>query len=261
MCLRGMALPVVLWMVAALSILLGNLVQFSRVEVQMASVQLARAQAEATSAGVVAYVAHSLGEGMQLMQSPPVRRALSVEDNQIAYELVNAAGLIDLSYADDGLLTLLLQTVLNWSTERTQEAIDTRKKLPAPAFQTLGDARRTLAVGYSDWLKLAPFVTVYSGLSGVNVLVAPLGVLHILRPGNIRAVEAFDQARQLSKGLPDTTLINTPYHQQATVGVFRLDVNVNLPDGRSTAHRYWLTRANRPPAGWRVSDHQPLPDQ
>ena len=72
----GLALPVVLWTVAALSLLLGNFVQFARVEVQMASTQLAQLQADALRTGAVKYVIQALKAKGQVGGFPPVSGSL-----------------------------------------------------------------------------------------------------------------------------------------------------------------------------------------
>lgn len=254
----GLALPVVLWTVAALSLLLGNFVQFARVEVQMASTQLAQLQADALRTGAVKYVIQALKVKGQVGGFPPVSGSLRIGEKDVQFELVNATGLIDLNYAEDSLLKLLIQRTLNWAPDRIESVLAMRRTLAPPVFPTLGDAKRLLGLSYREWLELMPFITVQSGASGVNLLAAPLPVLHLLRPDNSRAVLAFDQARRVSGGQPDLTLINSPFHQVTIVGTFRLDVDATLADGRHWPHRYWVTNADQPSAEWRVADHQSL---
>jgi type II secretory pathway component PulK len=255
----GVALPVVLWTVAALSLLLGNLVQFARVEVQMSSAHLMQMQADALRMGGVKYVSQSLRLKGQTGDMPPLSGALQIDEKPVQFELVNAAGLIDLNFADDRLLGLLLQRALNWTPERVLSVIEMRRKRTPLAFPSLRDAQRLLDLTPDEWAALMPLVTVHSGASGVNVYVAPAQVLGLLRPDNSRAVLAFEQARRNQGKLADLTLIDSPFHQSVSVTAFRLDVSVTLPDGRSWPRRYWLINADQPAGGWRVADHQSLP--
>lgn len=255
---RGVALPVVLWTVAALSLLVGNLVQFARVEVQMSSVQARQLQAHALRIGGVKYVSQSLKLKGNSWGMQPLSGSFKIDDHPLQFDLVNSAGLIDLNFADDRLLALLLQRVLQWPQERVQSVIEMRRNLAPPAFPALRDAQRLMELTPAEWAALMPYVTVQSGASGVNVYVASVAVLNLLRPDNSQAVLAFDQARQKQGNLAELTLIDSPFHQSVTVAAFRLDVSVTLPDGRRWPHRYWLVSAGQPGGGWRVADHQSL---
>lgn len=255
---HGLALPVVLWTVAALSLLVGNLVQFARVEVQMTAVQASRLQAHALRIGGVKYVAQSLKLKGQAWDMQPLSGALQIDDHPLQFDLVNSAGLIDLNFADERLFALLFQRVLAWSPERIQSALEVRRRQSPPAFPSLRDAQRLMELTATEWETLMPYVTVQSGASGVNAYMAPVAVLTLLRPDNSRAVLAFEQARRQRGNLADLTLIDTPFHQAVSVAGFRLDVSVTLPDGRSWPHRYWLVNANQPGGGWRIADHQSI---
>lgn len=255
-----MALPVVLWTVAALSLLLGNLVQFSRVESQMTAELLYRQKSQVDHRAALVYVTQALMSDRRLQQHPPVEGQLSLDDRIIRFRLVNAAGLIDMNYGDDMLLSLLLSRALGWTPPRVQSFLEQRRRLPAPAFASWEDVYQRSGMERSELDRLLPYATVQGGTTGVNVLLAPLDVLHLLRPDNARAVQSFDESRNKPGALPDFTLINSPHHQTVSAGAFRLDVGVAAPDGRVQYHRYWLVPDNRRSAKWQVIDQQNIPD-
>lgn len=255
----GLALPAVLWTLAALSLLLGSFVLFARVETQLAATLVDQQKARSLMAAGVTYVQAALSQDQRLAQQPPLEVGIELDDQPVQLRLVNVAGLIDLNAADDALVTLLLQRELQWPLEKIQAFLEHRRAQPSPAFASLSDVRRAPGVDAASWARLAPLVTVHGGGSGVNVLLAPLEVLGALLPNNPRAVQAFDQARRQPGQTPDLTLINSPHHQPVSVGAYRLDVTVNLGEGRIWRHRYWLVRDNRQGNRLRVADHHPLP--
>lgn len=256
---RGLALPAVLWTLAALSMLLGSLVLFARVETQLTSTLVDQQQAHSLMHAGLNYVQSALRQDQRLSQQPPLDAAVELDGHSIGLRLVNVAGLIDLNEADNVLITQLFLQVLQWPPDKTQAFLEYRRSQPVPAFASLADVRRAPGMDAAAWPRIAPLVTVHGGGTGVNVLLAPLEVLTALRPENPRAVQAFDQARRQPGETPDLTLINSPHHQPVSVGAYRLDATVTLGEGRTWRHRYWLVRDNRQGNTMRVADHHPLP--
>ena len=255
----GLALPAVLWTLAALSLLLGSFVQFARVETQLTATLVDQQKTRSLMAAGVTYVEAAISQDQRLGQQPPLDAGIELDGQPIELRLVNVAGLIDLNAAEDALATQLLQRELQWPLEKIQAFLDHRRSRPVPAFASLSDLRRAPGMDAASWARLVPLVTVHGGSSGVNVLLAPLEVLTTLQPNNPRAVQAFDQARREPGQTPDLTLINSPHHQPVSVGAYRLDVTVTLGEGRTWRHRYWLVRDNRQVNRLRVADHHPLP--
>ena len=255
----GLALPAVLWTLAALSLLLGSFVMFARVQTQLTTTLVDQQRTRALMAAGVTYVQAALSQDQRLSQQPPLDASIELDGQPVQLHLVNVAGLIDLNAAEDTLATQLLQRELQWPVEKIQAFLAHRRSQPAPAFPSLSDLRRAPGMDAASWARLAPLVTVHGGSSGVNVLLAPLDVLSSLLPNNPRAVQAFDRARREPGQTPDLTLINSPHHQPVSVGAYRLDITVTLGEGRTWRHRYWLVRDNRQGNRLRVADHHPLP--
>ncbi len=255
----GLALPAVLWTLAALSLLLGSFVMFARVETQLTTTLVDQQRTRALMAAGVTYVQAALSQDQRLSQQPPLDASIELDGQPVQLHLVNVAGLIDLNAAEDALATQLLQRELQWPVEKIQAFLAHRRSQPAPAFPSLSDLRRAPGMDAASWARLAPLVTVHGGSSGVNVLLAPRDVLSSLLPNNPRAVQAFDRARREPGQTPDLTLINSPHHQPVSVGAYRLDITVTLGEGRTWRHRYWLVRDNRQGNRLRVADHHPLP--
>lgn len=257
--LGGVALPAVLWTLAALSLLLGGMVRFARVETQLTATLLARQRADAYLQAGIAYTMASLEQDPRLAGMPPIQTQLVLDQQTVDIEVVNAAGLIDINYASEALLLQALQGALGWPLQRAQTFVQARQARPQPAYAAIADVRRALQLSDAEWQALQPLVTVHAGRSGVNLLLAPLPVLALLRPDNPRAVAAFDEARRRQGELADLTLIASPHHQTLPVRAFRVDVSVALPDGHRFARRYWLAQQRLPPFRLGIVDRQDLP--
>lgn len=255
----GLALPAVLWTLAALSLLLGGMVRFARVETQLSATLLARQRADAYLQAGITYAVAALEQDPRLTNSPPLQTQIVLDEQAIGIEIVNVAGLVDINFASEALLLQLLQVSLGWSAERAQALVQARQARPQPAYVALADLRRAAAFTEQEWQLLQPLVTVHAGRSGVNVLLAPLQVLTLLRPDNPRAVAAFDAARRRQPDLADLTLIGSVHHQTLPVRAFRVDVSVALPDGHRFARRYWVAQQRMPPSQLGIVDRQDLP--
>jgi len=254
----GLALPAVLWTLAAITLMLGAMVRFARVETQLTATLLARLQADAYLQAGVTYVVAALEQDARAANAPPLFSRLVLDGQPIELAIVNAAGLVDINFASEPLLLQLLQTALGWSTERARAVVQARGALAQPAYATLADVRKALRLTEDEWQTLQSLVTVHAGRSGVNLWLAPVEVLSLLRPDNPQAVASFDRARREQGERADLTLISSPHHQTLPVRAFRVDVAVQLPQGQRFARRYWVARQRTPPFALGIVDRQDL---
>jgi len=228
----GIALLIVLWMLALLSVIAGSLVFSSRTEVRMAGNTAALAQAEALADAGVSMAIHELarpqtdperwkGDGLTHLwafQGAGLRVTILDESAKIdlnAAPVVLLKGLLGVLGVAEPDADALADAVLDWrdaddlrslhGAEKADYAAAGRDYGPANApFETIEELRQVLGMSDDLFRKLEPLVTVYSRQSGINAAVAPREALLAL-PGAIpEQVDSFLEQRQIliEQGLP-----------------------------------------------------------
>ena len=244
---QGMALVVVLWIVAAISVLVTGLVWTTR------------AQIGAVNAGRDAVVGQALGDAaialtlQELLGTEP--RPTSVQTETVTYagqtmqvEIAPLDGLVSLNGADAPLLAAILQGGGGLSSAAAQELAQQLVlwRSEVPQTQTLGaaggqprmfeapeDLLLVPGVDYDLYARLAPLVSADLRSGRVNPQAAPPQVLAALAPGDPGRIAQFVAAR--TGGVPADSSFLDP--SLAGVGVFsgrfyRLRVSVPLDAGR-----------------------------
>jgi general secretion pathway protein K len=154
------------------------------------------------------------------------QRLLRYADGTITVSVQDEGGKIDLNVAPPPLLAGLLrtmgvnpgeaariaQTIDEWRQAQQQaDAPPGRRGTPAPrmvvrrkanAFRVIEDLRAVPGMTEEVYARVAPFVTVYSGVADVDPLTAPPEVLRSLPEVNAGEVEAFLAARQTLGPVP-----------------------------------------------------------
>jgi general secretion pathway protein K len=228
----GIALVVVLWVLALLSVIAGSLVFSSRTEVLMAGNMAAVAQAEALADAGVYQAIHELvrpqtdllrwkGDGLTHLwkyQGADLRVTILDESAKVD---VNAAptvllkGLLRVLGIAEPDADALSDAVADWrdaddlrslhGAEKSDYAAAGRDYGPANApFETIEELRQVLGMSDDLYRKLEPLVTVYSRQSGINAAVAPREVLLALPGATPEQVNLFLEQRRilLEQGLP-----------------------------------------------------------
>lgn len=236
---RGMVLIAVLWMVAALSIIVTGLTRSVREESRMMS--RARQSVEALGLGDAA-----IQIVLQGMSSLPVQKG-RMEEAKIAYRGVTISvqvmplnGLIDINAAAMPLLIRLYSVaggmpadaaeVLAQATVAARERKDSRGS--AARFEASEDLLQVPGVDYGLYARLSGLITAdLRGSGKVNPMAAPPEVLTVLAGGN--AAVAMRIAADRHAGLEgiDTTALDASVIDNAIVRRFRVQARVPLPDG------------------------------
>lgn len=237
----GMALIAVLWIVAALSILVTGMTQSVRGEVRVASVSRQTVTAMALGEAAVQLV-------LQELVANPVRpaRLLQVsvpyKGHAISVQVLPLNGLIDINNAPVGLLTSLFavaaQQAPSVATALAQRVVVARTpgegRGKPPAFEVAEDLLRIPGLDYSIYNAVAKLVTAGSAGSGrVNPMSAPLDVLVVLADGNTARAAGIAAQRDAGRNGVDTTTLNVAYTDAAVSQRFRLQARVLLDDGGS----------------------------
>ena len=236
----GLALIAVLWMVAALSIIVMGLVQAVRSEVKL------------TSASSDMVVAHAIGDAaihlilqkMVAETSPPGRLSvvpIQYQSSAVNVEILPLNGLIDINLAPKGLLAQLFAVAgkvpPDVAENLAQSVLETRSAKGAGGrergFDAIEDLLQVPGVDYDAYANIARLITAdRPGTGKVNPMAAPEGVLLVLAGGDPARAASVAAGRDAGQaGVDTTTTLATEFTDNATTRRFRLTARVPLPQG------------------------------
>lgn len=242
---RGVALVMVLWIVAALTVLVTGVVQAQRGEVRLASAARERLLAEAAGMSAIHLAVQRVVGSAQ-----PVDRlqrvAVDLQGVAVQVEVMPMTGLVDLNAAPEALLAELFRRSAGLDDGEgaaLAAAVVARRQGgdgPGPRGPRRLDApEELLALGRVDpdlFAKIAPLVTTDSGGNGrVHALSAPLGVLRILARGRDDVAQRLASDRDAGLSGIDTTRLEAAFID-GTVGT-RLRLSARVPRSDGT---HWL---------------------
>jgi general secretion pathway protein K len=257
----GVALILVLWMLALLSVIAGNLVFSSRTTLLVASNLYSRARAEALAdAGV--------HKAMQELTRPPTdpqrwkgdgrTHLWNFQGETLRVTLRDESAKVDLNTAPTVLLKglfravgvadpdadALADAVADWrdtddlrslhGAEKADYAASGRDYGPSNApFETIEELRQVMGMSDDLFRKLEPLVTVHSRQAGINSAVAPREVLLALPGATPEQVDFFlgERSVLLEQGLPAPAFPGAQGLSAGSAGlVFSIQVEVQLSD-------------------------------
>ena len=228
----GIALVLVLWMLALLSVIAGSLVFSSRTEVLMAGnlVSLARAEALADAGAYKAiYELTRPQTDPQRWRGNGLTHDWNFQGEELRVTILDESAKVNLNAAPTVLLKglfralgvaepdadALADAVADWrdaddlrslrGAEKADYAAAGRDYAPANApFETIDELHQVLGMSDDLFRKLEPLVTVHSRQSGINTAVAPRAVLLALPGATPEQVDVFLEQRWilLEQGLP-----------------------------------------------------------
>jgi general secretion pathway protein K len=227
----GIALVMVLWMMALLSVIAASLVFSTRAELMIAGNLAALAQAEVLAdAGVVKAIMEmarpKTADPLQ-WKADGLARQWNYRQANLIITIIDESGKIDINTASAPLLTSLFQSVGATDPEALADAVkdwrdadDMRSPRGAEkddytaagkaygpanaAFETIDELRQVLGMNEELYRRLEHSVTVHSYQAGVNTAVAPREVLLALPEATPEQVDIFIAQRRtlLEQGLP-----------------------------------------------------------
>ncbi|HHX81603.1 MAG TPA: general secretion pathway protein GspK, partial [Pseudomonadaceae bacterium] len=213
---RGVALALLLWMLAALTLLVGGLISLSRSDVQLTALQLDQARAQAAAVGI-AHVAlrdmHTMALAGDLNAGAGLQGVYELAGLSLRVTIVPASALVNLNSAAAPLLEVLLRHVGGLDGTQAQELaaaiVDWRSGavLDAEGNLMVDDGRGMFRVeeellevpGMSRDIfeKLRRFVHAQPDASGeLNLLAAPESLLVAWREVDSAAVDFALESRQ-----------------------------------------------------------------
>ena len=249
---RGVALIAVLWLVAAMGLIITGVVQSVRSEVRTVGLQRQTLVASASADAAILMALQNLQalkiEPRAAIQSVPVL----FEGTAHEVRVVPLNGLIDVNRASVALLAdlyryggelapdaaqSLAQATLEW---RQLKNVKGREQ----GFDAREDLLRVPQMTYDLYAKVAGLVTadLKEGSGRVNALAAPSGVLRILTGGDVARAAALESRRNADPVAMDITLLKPEHIEMASSRSLRFQVQIDLPGGGAAVrawHVYW----------------------
>lgn len=244
----GMALIAVLWIVAALTIMVTGLTYTVRQQIEVTGAARDQASGQAIGEGAIALalqdmVAHN-GRPTALVSAP-----VSYGGVQVTVDIAPLDGWISLNAAGEPLLTALLTTagglppapaqalaarLIEWRESRPDVdptaagAADARPR----RFESPEDLLLVPGIDYTLYARIAPLVSAdLMGGGQVNPMAAPADVLAVLAQGNTARVQQFINQRANGPGA-DTSAFNSAFLGGGSPDLFRVQARVPLDAGK-----------------------------
>jgi general secretion pathway protein K len=235
---RGVALVAVLWVVAALSILVAGLVQTQRDEIRSASSSRVRLQADAVGQGAIHLAVQAL-MAQDKRQERLARMTIPYDGVAGQVEVQPFSGLVDLNLAPAPLLAALFAVngqVEPAAAERLAAAVvamrDARPSEPPPRFKAPEELLNVEGVDYDLYARLAHLVTTDTRGSGrINPLAASQEVLLLLAGGDQALATQVAANRDADIPGMDTTRLQTAFIDNSVSSRLRFRAFVPFPDG------------------------------
>ena len=240
-----MALVAVLWMVAALSIIVTGISSAVRNEIRLVSSAQQTVKANALGIAAVQLVLQQIAGKQGLFAQPAQLSQLSqvrvqYQNTPVGVTVVPLSGLIDINNAPVPLLAALFSVAGGRDTASAealaQAAFDNRTAKDqmgaAQGFEATDDLLRVPGFDYNLYAKISGLITADQRGSGlVNPLAAPAGVLLVLADGNTAIANKIAADRGAGQTGIDTTRLNSAYIDTGSTQRFLLQARVPLADG------------------------------
>jgi general secretion pathway protein K len=262
---RGVAFIVVLWLLALVSIILGSFALMARGESLQARHLLDTTQGRYAAEAGVNLAVFALAAPDPLLRWVPDGRTYTQRyaGAKIEIQVIDESGKLDINAADVTLLGAFLQgsgmeeleaqalaaAIVDWrdpddlimpnGAEDDEYADAERNYGPKNAlFDTLSELQQVLGMNHALYQRLAPSLTIHSGMSVPNVAFAPAAVLQALPGVDPALVEMLIAQRQaFDPGLgedPPTMPDGSPLVAQGGSGTYTVRSRATLANGAWT---------------------------
>lgn len=258
----GVALVAVLWIVAALSILVTGMVQAQRDEIRLVSSARQTVEGSALGNAAIQLVLQQIAA-----RAEPVTRLSRIETSygglSIPVEVMPLNGLIDLNRASEPLLVALFTVAGKLAPERAGSLAKAlvAARIPGPLtqrgprFEAIEDLLQLPGVDFGLYARLSPLVTTDAmGGGRINAMAAPESVLLVLSDGDAARAARIAGNRDRGGAGVDTTDLPSQYIDTVATTRFKLVAHVPLPDGRRLLSSRMVETGKATPDGvpWRI---------
>lgn len=237
---KGVALIAVLWIVAALGILVTGMVQSHRDEIRIVATARDTLQASAIGGAASQLVLQKMS-----IRPEAVDRLSRVEVEyaglNIVVEVMPLNGLVDINKAPEPLLAALFAVAGGLQADAAARLAKSlvASRMPGqgrttgPRYEAIEDLLQLPGVDFDLYARLSSIVTTDAAGSGrVNPLAAPPAVLDLLANGNSARSANIAAARDAGQAGIDTTNLTAEFVDNTVSTRFRLRARVPLADGR-----------------------------
>jgi len=275
----GVALAILVWFLAAMSLLVAGIVMQARVDVKLAQLHATRARVEAAADGAMQLALAQLVQTEQTGEPlPPALpgHVLNVGGFDVTVNITPVSGLIDINAAPEELLVRLFSAVdgideatarelasnvVAWRSPNPLGEVATEQSGSASSggtqgkeaesyvrharFEAIEDLLLVAGVDRRIYSAVEDAVAVsQSGQSGVDWAAAPVPVLRAL--GNMDNVSAQELAASRLSGDVDSLVapqdLDLSFQQAEQSSAYRLDAMVDV-DGSVFNRRRWVDRS------------------
>ncbi len=259
---KGIALVLVLWVLALLTMIAASFAYSLRTEAQVARNVLAVAQAQAAADGAIYRAIHETSRPQNTPQA--WKRSGQIYEwqqagSRLRVSISDESGKIDINTAAEPLLLSVLQRLGGLAAEDAARLLDAmgdwrdaddlrrpngaeeadyraagRSYKPANApFDSIEDVQRVLGMTPALYARLAPHLTVYSRQAGINAPFASRELLLALPGATLEQVEAYLAQRQtaLANGAPVPPFPAAAAFAAGQSAVFRIRAEARTEDG------------------------------
>lgn len=255
---HGVALIAVLWIVAALAVLVTGVVQAQRSELRLAAAGRASLTGEAVGQAAIHVVLQRMAGGAPRVDRL-TRTSVDYDGRTITVEVMPLTGLVDLNQASAPLLAALLRYAGGLDEPQARVLADALVERRTAGADGLLDAPEELlslpGVDYDLFARLSPFVTTGSRGGGrVRPLAAPYEVLLFLAGGNAEVAQRIADDRDAGVAAIDTTRLEASFIDATVSSRYRFTARVPMPDGSSVLVQRDVDLVATPgnPSPWRT---------
>ena len=242
---RGMALIAVLWLVAALSLMVVGVSGVVRQETRMVAVAKDKVMAQAVGDAGVVLVLQQLAAQNQVVQQT-TETSVNFNGVEIPVSVMPLNGLININGASLPLLTALMTIGGGLPESAAQEVaialLDRRERSSLEGrrpekFEAIEDLMQVPGIDYDLYARLAPLITASNAGAGgqaVNPMAAPPEVLVILANGDAGAADKIAAERASGQPGVDMSGLNSSLSRPGTTQRrYRVTARVPMADGRT----------------------------
>lgn len=259
---RGVALVFALWLVVLLSMIGGSHARNVRLDTKLASNHVGSAKAKLLAESGVSRAILELFVANSALQWRFDGTEYQIESTlgKLRIRIRSAEGLVDLNAASSQVLAALLRTqqideetqvslldaILDWRDKddlrRLHGAEDRDYRFaglpygtPDRAFAMLDELRYVLGMGPDLFEKIRPYLTLYSGKSGVNPQFAPAELLSALDGGAVDATGGLEGQDDAELDVDPEDALSGSLVNTAVRGVFHITVEAEATNGAAAA--------------------------
>ncbi len=244
---RGVALVAVLWVVAALTIMVGGAIYGSRAETRAVTVDRQLARSAALADAVMAQTLQAWMRPGERKPTGATRVMLGFDGVEMEVAAYPMAGLVDINTAPEALLAAVfahgggLAPEVAVSAAQAVEAARQQPEFKAQGyrFAALEELLQVPGIGYDTYRAVADLLTVGGAGGGrVNPMAAPLGVLRVLADGDAAAAQTYAQGREASEVQPWS--LNAPWTSTEVSNRYMFVIAVPQGDGIIVRVTRWV---------------------